>query len=152
VCYKAINTMDSMIGYRDARYLHFGRAAARLDDAANWLPARISAIWMVAAAFLTGNDWRNAWRVWRRDHANHASPNSAHTEAACAGALRVQLGGPASYAGVRVDKPTLGEAGRPLQADDIARAGQLMSVTGWIALLGVVAVRIALGVVVYAAR
>jgi adenosylcobinamide-phosphate synthase len=152
VCYKAINTMDSMIGYRDARYLHFGRAAARLDDAANWLPARVSAVLMVAAAALTGHDWRNAWRIWRRDHANHASPNSAHPEAACAGALRIQLGGPASYAGVRSDKPTLGDPGRPLQADDIARATRLMSVTGWLALLGVVAVRIALGVIVYAAR
>ena len=85
--YKAINTMDSMLGYKNQKYLYFGRAAARLDDVANYLPSRLAGLLWVAAAALTGNDARNAWRIWRRDRHNHASPNSAQTESACAGAL-----------------------------------------------------------------
>ncbi len=141
VIYKAINTMDSMVGYRNERYLHFGRAAALLDDAANWLPSRIGAFLMVCAAKLSGADWRNAWRIWRRDHANHASPNSAQTEAACAGALGIQLGGPATYAGQSHDKPTLGDPTRPLVPGDIARVNRLMSVTAWLTLVVVIAIR-----------
>ena len=92
LCYKAINTMDSMVGYRNERYLYFGRWAARLDDGANWLPARLSALLLVAAAWLLGEDGRGAWRIWRRDRHNHASPNAAQTEAAMAGALGVAAG------------------------------------------------------------
>ena len=79
LCYKAINTMDSMVGYKNQRYLHFGRAAARLDDAANFLPSRLAALFWILAAALTGQDEKNAWRIWRRDRRNHASPNSAQT-------------------------------------------------------------------------
>ena len=93
--YKAINTMDSMLGYKNEKYLYFGRCAAKLDDAANWLPSRLAALLWVAAAGLTGNSARGAWRIWRRDRRRHASPNSAQTESACAGALGVQLAGPA---------------------------------------------------------
>ncbi len=93
LCYKAINTMDSMVGYRNERYLYFGRWAARLDDGANWLPARLSALLLVAAAWLLGEDGRGAWRIWRRDRRNHASPNAAQTEAAMAGALGVRRPG-----------------------------------------------------------
>ena len=97
--YKAINTMDSMVGYKNEKYLYFGRAAAKLDDVANYIPSRLAALlWIMAAAF-TRNDAKGAWRIWRRDRRNHASPNSAQTESACAGALGVQLAGPAYYFG-----------------------------------------------------
>ena len=126
--YKAVNTMDSMVGYKNERYLWFGRAAAKLDDAANYIPARISALCWVAAAALTGQDWKGAWRIWRRDRHCHASPNSAQTEAACAGSLGVQLAGPAWYFGELYDKPTIGDALRPVEAEDILRAIQMMVV------------------------
>ncbi|MDR2032429.1 MAG: adenosylcobinamide-phosphate synthase CbiB, partial [Azoarcus sp.] len=92
--YKAVNTMDSMIAYRNERYLYFGRAAARLDDLLNYLPSRLCALLMIAAASLSGHDGKNAARIWRRDRRRHASPNSAQTESVCAGALGIRLGGP----------------------------------------------------------
>ena len=132
--YKAINTMDSMVGYKNERYLRFGRAAAKLDDIANFLPSRIAALLWVAAAALTGNDARNAWRIWRRDRRNHASPNSAQTESACAGALGVQLAGPAYYFGEYYDKPTIGDALRPVEPKDILRADRMMYAESLLAL------------------
>ena len=126
LCYKAVNTMDSMIGYKNEKYLHFGRAAARLDDAANYLPSRFSALLLIAAAFLGGRNGRQAWRIWRRDRRNHASPNSAQTEAVMAGALEVQLAGPAYYFGEYCDKPTIGDPIRPIEPEDIPRANRLM--------------------------
>ena len=124
--YKAINTMDSMLGYKNSKYLYFGRCAAKLDDAANWLPSRLAAaLWVVAAA-ITGNDAKGAWRIWRRDRRNHASPNSAQTESACAGALGVQLAGPAYYFGEYYDKPTIGDARRAVEPEDILRANRMM--------------------------
>ena len=126
LCYKAINTMDSMVGYKNDRYLHFGRAAARLDDAANYLPARLAALLLVAAARPAGQDAAGAWRIWRRDRRNHASPNSAQCEAAMAGALGVQLAGPASYFGRLYRKPTIGDARRPIEPEDIRRANRMM--------------------------
>ena len=124
--YKAINTMDSMVGYKNDRYLHFGRAAAKLDDGANYIPARLSALAMIGAAFLLKMDGRGAWRVWRRDRRNHASPNSAQTESACAGALGVRLGGDASYFGQLYKKPTIGDPRRPIERADVHRACNLM--------------------------
>ena len=125
--YKAVNTMDSMVGYRNERYLFFGRAAARTDDAAHYLPARLSALLMcLAAALLPGCRGRDALRIWRRDRRKHKSPNSAQTEAACAGALGVQLAGDASYFGTLVRKPTIGEAERPIRPEDIPAANRLM--------------------------
>ena len=132
--YKAINTMDSMVGYKNERYLHFGRAAAKLDDIANYLPSRIAALLWVAAAALTGNDARSAWRIWRRDRRNHASPNSAQTESACAGALNVQLAGPAYYFGEYYKKPTIGDAVRPIEPEDIRRADHMMYAESLLAL------------------
>ena len=132
--YKAINTMDSMVGYKNTRYLYFGRAAAKLDDVANYLPSRIAALLWVAAAALTGNDARNAWRIWRRDRRNHASPNSAQTESACAGALNVQLAGPAYYFGEYYPKPTIGDAVRPIAPEDIRRANRMMYAESLLAL------------------
>ncbi len=126
LCYKAINTMDSMVGYKNERYLYFGRCAAKLDDVANWLPARLSAVLLVLASSLLGEHAKDAWRIWRRDRRNHASPNSAQTEAAMAGALGIQLAGPAWYFGEKYDKPTIGDATRPVEPNDILRADRLL--------------------------
>ena len=124
--YKAVNTMDSMVGYRNDRYRYFGTAAARLDDVLNFIPSRLSGIFMVLCANAAGLDSRNAWRIFRRDRKRHASPNSAQTEAAMAGALRIQLAGDASYFGKVVKKPTLGDPIRKVEAEDIRRADRLM--------------------------
>lgn len=132
--YKAINTMDSMVGYKNTQYLYFGRAAAKLDDIANFLPSRIAALLWVVAAALTGNDARSAWRIWWRDRRNHASPNSAQTESACAGALNVQLAGPAYYFGEYYPKPTIGDAVRPIEPEDIRRADRMMYAESLLAL------------------
>lgn len=133
IAYKAVNTMDSMVGYRNERYLDFGRAAAKLDDAANFVPARLAGVLMCLAAPLAGLDGRGAWRVFRRDRLKHSSPNSAHTEAACAGALGVRLAGPSRYGGVLVDKPTLGDDCRPVEPADIPRANRLLYATSLLA-------------------
>ena len=133
--YKAINTMDSMVGYKNETYLYFGRAAAKLDDAANYIPSRIAALLWAAAAAVTGNDAKGAWRIWRRDRRNHASPNSAQTESACAGALGVQLAGPAYYFGEYYPKPTIGDALRPIEPEDILRADRMMYAASLLALV-----------------
>ena len=122
LCYKAINTMDSMVGYKNERYLHFGRVPAKLDDAANFLPARLAALLLIAAAFFLREDAASAYRIWRRDRRKHASPNAAQCEAAMAGALGLRLGGPASYFGVKHDKPWLGDERRGIVPGDIRRA------------------------------
>ena len=124
--YKAINTMDSMLGYKNEKYLNFGRCAAKTDDAANFIPARLSALGMIAAAALTGFDGKNAARIWRRDRRKHASPNSAQTESVCAGALHIQLAGNAYYFGKLYEKPFLGDPDRPVEAADISRSCKLM--------------------------
>ena len=132
--YKAINTMDSMLGYKNEKYLYFGRIPAKLDDAANYLPSRLAALLWVAAAAFTHNDAKGAWKIWRRDRRNHASPNSAQTESACAGALGVQLAGPAYYFGEYYAKPTIGDPLRPIEPEDILRANQMMYVASSFAL------------------
>ena len=124
--YKAINTMDSMLGYKNEKYLYFGRVPAKLDDAANYLPSRLAALLWVAAAAFTHNDAKGAWKIWRRDRRRHASPNSAQTESACAGALGVQLAGPAYYFGQYYPKLTIGDALRPIEPEDILRANRMM--------------------------
>lgn len=140
--YKSINTMDSMVGYKNEKYLYFGRAAAKLDDAANYLPARIAALFWIAAAAVTGFDGKNAWRIWRRDARNHASPNSAQTESACAGALGIRLAGPAYYFGEKYEKPYIGDALRPVEAKDILRANRMLYAAGLLALAVGLAVRL----------
>ena len=143
--YKAINTMDSMVGYKNEKYLYFGRAAAKLDDVANYIPSRLAALlWIMAAAF-TRNDAKGAWRIWRRDRRNHASPNSAQTESACAGALGVQLAGPAYYFGEYYPKPTIGDPLRPIEPEDILRADRMMYVASGFALAWGCAIRGFLG-------
>ncbi|MGN0482038.1 MAG: adenosylcobinamide-phosphate synthase CbiB [Lachnospiraceae bacterium] len=126
--YKAVNTMDSMIGYKNDRYLFFGRTAAKLDDVVNFLPARVCALLFIAAACVLGKEFHGkaAWRIWRRDRRKHASPNSAQTEAACAGALGVQLAGDACYFGKLVKKPYIGDANRPVEMEDILRSHRLL--------------------------
>ena len=142
--YKAINTMDSMLGYKNETYLYFGRAAAKLDDAANYLPSRIAGLLWAAAAALTGNSASGAWKIWRRDRRNHASPNSAQTESACAGALGVQLAGPAYYFGEYYDKPTIGDPLREIEPRDILRANRMMYAESLLALVSGLAVRLML--------
>lgn len=126
VLYKSINTMDSMVGYKNDRYLYFGRAAAKLDDLVNFIPARLAGILLCLAARPAGFDGRNAWRIFWRDRKNHKSPNSAHTEAAAAGALDVQLAGSNYYFGKLVVKPTIGDPLRPVEPADILRCNRLM--------------------------
>jgi adenosylcobinamide-phosphate synthase len=126
MAYKAINTMDSMLGYKNERYQYFGTAAARLDDAAGFIPARLSGLLLVAAAGLTGMDAAGAWRIFCRDRYAHKSPNSAQSESAVAGALGVQLAGDAVYGGMVVHKPTIGDHCREIEAEDIPRACRLM--------------------------
>lgn len=130
--YKAVNTMDSMVGYKNDKYLFFGRAAAKLDDAANFLPSRLSALLMVAAAFLSGLDWRGAWRIFKRDRFCHASPNSAQTEATCAGALGIRLAGDAWYFGTLYKKPFIGDDRRPPVPEDIRLACRLLYWTAFL--------------------
>lgn len=129
--YKAVNTMDSMVGYKNDKYLYFGRAAAKLDDVINFIPARISAYLMIAAAYIGGKafDGKRAYHIYKRDRRNHASPNSAQTESVCAGALGIQLAGDASYFGKVVKKPYIGDAHRAVEREDIVRVNRLMYVT-----------------------
>lgn len=135
LCYKAINTMDSMVGYKNDRYLNFGRAPAKLDDLANVLPARLCGLLMVGAAAICRLNGAGAWRIFWRDRRQHASPNSAHTEAPCAGALGVALAGPASYFGQVVEKPFIGDALRPIEAADIWRAISLLYATAGLGMI-----------------
>ncbi len=126
IAYKAINTLDSMIGYRDSRYLYFGRAAARIDDAANYLPARLTALCLIVAAQFTARRGAPAWAVCRADARRHSSPNAGYPEAAMAGALDLRLGGDAVYGGVNEARATLGGSVRTPAIADIAAARQLM--------------------------
>ena len=140
--YKAVNTMDSMLGYKNARYEFFGRVAARMDDVFNWIPARIAALLLIAAAAITGQNAGEAVRIFRRDRFRHASPNSAQTESVMAGALGVRLAGPASYFGERKEKPYIGDAGREIETEDIARANRMLTVASWLSLFFFLALRL----------
>lgn len=135
IAYKAVNTMDSMVGYKNETYQYFGTCAARLDDAANFIPARLSALFMIAAAFLAGYDGKNAWRIFKRDRKKHKSPNAAHTEAVMAGALNVRLAGDAWYFGKLFKKPFIGDDIRTVERQDIARACRLEYATALLQLL-----------------
>lgn len=132
--YKAVNTLDSMVGYHNEKYEYFGKFSAKADDLANWLPARVSALLLIAAAALSGMDGGNAFRVWRRDRRKHKSPNAGQTESAAAGALGVQLGGDAVYFGKTVEKAALGDASRPVEDADLERVTRLMNLASLLAL------------------
>ena len=124
--YKSVNTMDSMIGYKNEKYADIGWFAAKLDDVLNYIPSRLTALLMAAAAPVLGLDGHGALRIWRRDRRKHASPNSAQTESACAGALHVRLAGDAWYFGKLHKKPYIGDDDRPIESGDIRRANRLM--------------------------
>lgn len=124
--YKSINTMDSMIGYKNERYLHFGKFAARLDDIVNYIPSRMSAFLMILTSCFLKLDYKNAYEIFKRDRYNHASPNSAQTESVCAGALRIQLAGDAYYFGKLYPKKTIGDPLRSIVYEDICQANRLL--------------------------
>lgn len=133
--YKAANTMDSMLGYVEMPYKNIGLVPAKMDDVLNYIPARLSALLMLAAGALLRLDAKNGWRIWRRDRRNHASPNSAQTESVCAGLLGVRLAGDACYHGVLHKKPYIGDARREIEYEDIPRAGRLLYATAALSLL-----------------
>ena len=133
--YKAVNTMDSMVGYKNEKYLNFGRYAAKFDDVMNFLPARLCGWLMILASMFLKMDWKNAKKIFVRDRFNHASPNSAQTEAVMAGALRIQLAGDAWYFGKRYEKPIIGDALRPVEIEDIPRANRLLYATAIVSLI-----------------
>ena len=146
--YKAINTMDSMVGYKNDKYINFGKAAAKLDDAVNYIPSRISAGLMIFASKLLGLDSKNASYIHKRDAHKHASPNSAQTESVMAGALRIQLAGDAYYFGELYKKPFIGDSIKDVQYTDIMHANRLMYMTAVIALVICLGIKIAVGCVV----
>lgn len=133
--YKAINTLDSMIGYRNEKYQYFGWASAKLDDIVNFLPSRICALLMILSAFLANYDGKQAFHIFLRDRNKHLSPNAAQTESVAAGALGMQLGGAHSYFGEIVDKPTIGDDNRPAQADDILKINQMLYITAMLSVI-----------------
>lgn len=140
--YKAINTMDSMVGYKNEKYMNFGRFAAKLDDVVNYLPARISAYQMILSSFFLRYDYKNAFKIYKRDRYNHASPNSAQTESVCAGALDVQLAGNAYYFGKLYEKPTIGDDIREINYDDIKKANRLLYCTSFISIVIISVIKI----------
>ena len=145
--YKAINTMDSMLGYRNERYERFGTVAARLDDVANFIPARFAALIMMVASAAVGLNASGAFRIWKRDRYKHASPNSAQTESVMAGALEVRLAGDAVYGGVVHKKEYIGDDIRPIDIEDIHRSQRLMTVTSVLAFAAAVIVRMAIFII-----
>lgn len=140
--YKAINTMDSMVGYKNEKYMNFGRFAAKLDDVVNYLPARISAYQMILSSFFLRYDYKNAFKIYKRDRYNHASPDSAQTESVCAGALDVQLAGNAYYFGKLYEKPTIGDDIREINYDDIKKANRLLYCTSIISIVIISVIKI----------
>ncbi len=143
--YKTVNTMDSMLGYKSETYREIGCIPAKTDDLFNYVPSRLTALLMIAAAGICGLDSRNAMRIWRRDRRRHASPNSAQTEAVCAGALHLRLAGDAWYFGELHKKPYIGDPDRPIEPEDIRRADRLMYVTAFLMLVLCCGVRAGLG-------
>lgn len=131
IVYKAVNTMDSMIGYKNERFVDFGRCAARLDDVFNFIPSRFSAILMIISAYLGGRSFsgKKAYLIWKRDRRNHTSPNSAQCESAVAGALSIRLGGPSYYFGKIYEKPFIGDDIRPVKPGDIGLTNRLMFIS-----------------------
>ncbi len=147
--YKAVNTMDSMFGYKNDRYLAFGRMAARLDDLVNFIPARLSGLILIPAAFFLRLDFRGAWLVLKRDRLSHASPNGGHPEAAFAGALGIQLGGKSNYFGKEVEKPVIGDPVQEIKDLDILRSNRLMLLGSMLFLVVMLLLRMAVLSVVW---
>ncbi len=143
--YKAVNTMDSMLGYVEPPYRDFGFVPAKMDDVMNYLPARLSGLLMLAAGTLLGMDAKNGWRIFRRDRYNHASPNSAQTESVCAGLLGLRLAGDAWYHGALHKKPYIGDPVREVEPEDIPRACRLLYGTAFLSLALCALARLAAG-------
>jgi len=133
--YKAINTLDSMVGYKNEKYINMGRFSAIADDVANYIPSRVAAYLMITASFIIKMDYKNAYKIYKRDRYNHKSPNSAQTESVCAGALNIMLGGDNYYGGILISKPTIGDDIRKIETEDIKRANKLMYATSLLCLL-----------------
>lgn len=144
MAYKAINTLDSMIGYRNDEFLHLGRFAAKLDDLANFIPARICAIMMILGSLILGFDFKGSIKIFRRDRFAHLSPNSAQTESVAAGALDIQLGGTHDYFGKPVVKPTIGDNIRKVEYEDIKKCNQLLYAAAILMAVACILVRILL--------
>ena len=144
--YKAVNTMDSMVGYHNDRYEYFGKAADQVDDVFNFIPSRISALFMILAAFTLGKEFsgKRAYKIWKRDRFNHKSPNSAQTESTSAGALGIRLAGDASYFGKIVSKPYIGDDLRPVEIEDIKRVNKLMYVATYLCMAVLLIIGVAL--------
>ena len=142
--YKAANTMESMIGYTNEKYIDIGRFAAKLDDVLNFIPSRLTALVMILSAYLLGADGKNAAKIWKRDRRKHASPNSAQTESVCAGALDIRLAGDAYYFGELHKKEFIGDDIRTPESEDIRRANRLMYCTSVIVLVISAALRAAI--------
>lgn len=143
--YKAVNTMDSMVGYKNDNYMYFGRIAAKLDDILNYLPARISAFLMFFSSFILQLNYRQAWKIFRRDRYNHASPNSAQTESVCAGALDIQLAGDAYYFGKLHKKKTIGDPKRSVTYEEIVLANRLLYMTSFVGILLLIDIHVIIG-------
>ena len=135
MAYKAINTLDSMVGYKNEKYMDFGKFSAKVDDAVNFIPARITGILIVLASMILGYDYKNSLKIFIRDRKNHSSPNSAHSEASVAGALGVQFGGKVSYFGKEIDKPTIGDKTKEFELEDIRKNIRIMYVTSFLSLV-----------------
>lgn len=135
MAYKAINTLDSMVGYKNEKYMEFGKFSAKVDDVANFIPARITGILIVLASMILGYDYKNSLKIFIRDRKNHSSPNSAHSEASVAGALGVQFGGKVSYFGKEIDKPTIGDKIKEFELEDIRKNIRIMYVTSFLSLV-----------------
>ncbi len=141
MAYKSINTLDSMFGYRNERYILFGRAAAKLDDVANWPVARLSGLALVAASFVLGLDWKQSFAILKRDRLKHASPNGGHPEGAVAGALGIRLGGSSVYHGKKVYKSTIGDVKRRAQPRDILLTNKLVVIASLLFFVGLLMLR-----------
>ena len=135
MAYKAINTLDSMVGYKNEKYMEFGKFSAKVDDVANFIPARITGILIVLASMILDYDYKNSLKIFIRDRKNHSSPNSAHSEASVAGALGVQFGGKVSYFGKETDKPTIGDKTKEFELEDIRKNIRIMYVTSFLSLV-----------------
>ena len=135
MAYKTINTLDSMVGYKNEKYMDFGKFSAKVDDVANFIPARITGILIVLASMILGYDYKNSLKIFIRDRKNHSSPNSAHLEASVAGALGVQFGGKVSYFGKEIDKPTIGDKTKEFELEDIRKNIRIMYVTSFLSLV-----------------
>jgi adenosylcobinamide-phosphate synthase len=139
--YKAVNTLDSMFGYKNEKYMEFGYFPAKLDDVFNYIPARITGLLIVLSSLILGYDYKNSFKIYKRDRYNHTSPNSAHPEAAMAGALGVQLGGANYYFGKIVEKPTIGDKTKEIEINDVNKTAKVLYFASFLGLLLALGIR-----------